>query len=125
MITNDKDTQLITEIVNLYFNGTYNGDAEQLKRAFHPDAHITGTLNDQICDWTLPKFIARVTDTPSSASKGEQYDKEILFIDRTDNAAMVKARVVIGGLLIFTDYITLLKINGQWVIRNKSFTTVF
>ena len=116
-----RDTQAITEMVNLYFNGTYYGNAEQLKRAFHSEARITGVLNDQMYDWTLTDFIKRVTTDPTAASKKDKYDKEILFIDQTNNAAMVKARVVVGDV-IFTDYITLLKINGQWLIRNKSFT---
>lgn len=120
--SNDHDTKLIREMVELYFKGTYQGDAEQLKRAFHPDAHITGSLNNQIYDWTLTDFINRVTTTASPATQGEKYDKEIIFLDKTNQAAMVKARVAVKDL-IFTDYITLLKINGQWLIRNKSFTT--
>jgi hypothetical protein len=116
------DTQLITKIVNLYFNGTYYGNPDQLNCAFHADAHITGNLNGKIYDWTLTDFIERVTAQPTSDKKGEKYDKEIIFMDITNNAAMVKARVAVGGL-VFTDYITLLKINDQWSIRNKGFTT--
>lgn len=121
MITNDSDIQQITEVVNWYFTGSYHGDVEQIKRAFHPEAHITGCINDQVYDWTLTDFITRVTTTPTSAQKNEPYDKKILFIDKTIDAAMVKAQVVVAGL-VFTDYITLLKINEQWCIRNKSFT---
>lgn len=122
MNSNDNDTREITEIVKLYFKGTYQGDAAQLKRAFHPDAHITGILNGEFFDWTLLDFIERITKEPSAESKDEKYDKEILSIDKTKDAAMVKARVIVGPY-IFIDYITLLKINGQWIIRNKSFTT--
>ncbi len=119
---NDNDTNVITEIVKLYFNGTYQGDAEQLKRAFHADAHITGILNGEYFDWTLSDFITRVTIIPAPNMQAEKYDKEIIFIDKTKNAALVKARVVVGPY-IFIDYIILLKINGRWIIRNKSFST--
>lgn len=119
--TDNNDKENITEIVNQYFNGTYKGDAEQLKRAFHTDAHITGVLNGEYFDWTLLDFLERVTKEPTASSKKEKYDKEILFIDITKEAAMVKARVAVGPY-IFIDYITLLKINGHWIIRNKSFT---
>ena len=118
----DNDTQHITEIVNLYFQGTYQGDADKLKRAFHADAHITGSLNGEIHDWTLTDFITRVSALPSAENKEEKYDKEIILIDRTNNAAIVKARVLVGNL-IFIDYITLLKTDGLWLIRNKSFTS--
>lgn len=123
MNSNDIDAREITEIVKLYFNGTYQGDAEQLKRAFHPDAHITGLLNGEFFDWTLLEFTERITKEESAQAKDEKYDKEILLIDKTKDAAMVKARVAVGPY-IFVDYITLLKINDHWIIRNKSFTTV-
>lgn len=121
MIDDNDDTKAITDIVNLYFNGTYQGDADQLTRAFHQDAHITGILNGDYYDWSLLDFIKRTTTEPTARSRNEKYDKEILSIDYSENAAMVKARVAVGPY-IFIDYITLLKIDGNWVIRNKSFT---
>lgn len=114
------ELQNINDVINLYFKGTYQGNADQLKKAFHPDARITGILNDQYYDWSLADFISRVTTKPTAENKHEQYNKEIVMIDITSHAAIVKARVVVGGL-IFTDYITLLKINNTWAIRNKSF----
>lgn len=118
----DQNEMMIKETVNLYFIGTYCGNAEQLKQAFHPEAHITGSLDGVIYDWKLAEFITRITNQPSPASLHEKYDKEILFLDKTGNAGMVKARVSVGNK-IFTDYITLLKIDKRWIIRNKSFST--
>lgn len=117
----DNDFEKITEIVTMYFKGTYHGNADLLYKAFHPNAHITGLINGEYFDWSLSDFITRATTSPSAANKGEKYDKEIISIDRTKNAAMVKSRVAVGELIFF-DYITLLKIDGQWIIRNKSFT---
>lgn len=119
MINNDFEK--IIENVTLYFKGTYHGNAEMLSKAFHPNARVTGIINNEIFDWSLSDFISRVTTSPSAANKGEKYDKEIISIDKTKNAAMVKSRVAVGELIFF-DYITLLKIDGQWIIRNKSFT---
>ncbi len=120
-INSEREYEHIIERVKLYFSGTYYGDVAQLQGAFHPDAHITGVFNETTCDWTLAQFIDRVTTAPTAADKGEKFDKEIISIDVTNNAALVKARVVAGDNC-FTDYITLLKIDGEWVIRNKSFT---
>jgi hypothetical protein len=121
MSANHNDAHLVADIVKLYFTGAYRGDENDLKHAFHPDTHITGILNNQYYDWTLAEFITRVTAKPTAAMKEEKYDKEILSIEITNNAAIVKARAAVGDI-IFTDYITLLKIEGQWVIRSKSFT---
>ena len=92
-----------------------------LTKAFHPNARVTGIINDEFVDWSLSDFINRVTTSPSAANKGEKYDKEIISIDKTKSTAIVKSRVVVGELIFF-DYITFFKIDGQWIIRNKSFT---
>lgn len=117
----NNDFEKIIETVTRYFKGTYHGDVEMLSKAFHPSARVTGIINDEIFDWSLSDFIARVTTSTSAANKGENYDKEIISIDKTKNAAIVKSRVVVGELIFF-DYITLLKIDDQWTIRNKCFT---
>jgi len=117
----NNDFEKIIESVTLYFKGTYHGNAEMLSKVFHPNARITGIMNDEIFDWSLSDFINRVTAFPTAENKNEKYDKKIISIDRTKNAAMVKARVAVGELIFF-DYITLLKIDDQWLIRNKSFT---
>ena len=121
MNTYTNDQQAINEIVDFYFKGTYEGNADLIRQVFHPAAHITGILQGQYYDWTLTDFIARVTQAPTPALKKEIYNKAIINMDCQGEAAMVKARVAVGNF-IFTDYITLLKIDGHWVIRNKSFT---
>jgi hypothetical protein len=110
----------ISAVIHLYFNGAYEGNADMLKQAFHPNAHITGILQGKYYEWTREEFIARVTQTPTAATKNEVYDKKIIYLDQQQDAAMVKAQVVAGNYA-FTDYITLLKINDQWIIKNKSF----
>jgi hypothetical protein len=115
------DFEKIEQIVNMYFNGTYQGDENLLRTAFHPKVRITGIIHDMVCDWSLDEFIEKVTISPTAENKGEIFDKEIITIDKTNHAGMVKCRVKVADL-IFHDYITLLKISGEWVIRNKSFT---
>ena len=122
MKSSSKDELLIRDVIQLYFTGTYTGNVDALKQAFHADARITGSIQGTIHEWTLKDFIARVTTKPTSAEKNEKFDKEILSIDITHDAAMVKTRVFAAGFT-FTDYIILLKYKNQWVIRYKSFTT--
>ena len=117
----DKDFEKIIEAVTMYFKGTYYGNSDLLHKSFHPDAGITGIINGEVFDWSLSDFITRVTAFPTAENRGEEYNKIIISIDKTKSAAMVKSRVAVGELIFF-DYITLLKINDQWVIRNKSFT---
>jgi hypothetical protein len=121
MLPLDIEIAAISKVINLYFLGTYHGDIKTLQKAYHPDAHITGVFNNTVVDWSLAEFITRVATKPTAAEKNEPYHKEIISVDYQGNAAMVKAQVTVNGML-FTDYITLLKIAEHWVIRNKSFT---
>lgn len=118
----EQDKKGITEAVHLYFTGTYDGDPQRVKQAFHPEARITGFINGEMVDWKLDDFIKRVTAHPNAREKNEEYNKQILAIDHTADTGVVKARVKVGELQ-FTDYIMLIKQNGKWIIRNKSFTT--
>lgn len=116
------EKELITQVINAYFKGTYYGDAQLLKNAFHPAARITGLFENNYCDWSLDEFITRVTIKPTASENNDPYNKKIIFLEITNNAAIAKATVTVNGVC-FTDFITLLKINEHWVIRNKSFTT--
>ncbi len=118
----DNDELAIRAVVNHYFRGTYEGNGELLRQAFYPEVRIIGNIEGKIVDWNLTEFIARVTAPPTAASKKEKYDKQIVMLDKTGDVAMVKARVAVGPFL-FTDYITLIKTDGRWWIRFKSFTT--
>lgn len=122
MIANSQDHQIITQIITQYFQATHNGDSEHLKQIFHPTARISGTINSEFHDWSIGEFINRVTSKPTAADKNDPYDKRILLIDRNEDAAIVIASVRICGIH-FTDYITLLKIDNSWFIKNKCFTT--
>jgi len=121
MTMGKKDEQQIRDVVKHYFEGSYHGDKARLLRAFHPDAHVVGNFDSNTVDWTRDEFITRATTNPTQSGRGEAYSKSILSIDSETDAAMVKAKVYAGGHY-FTDYITLLKIDGRWVIRHKSFT---
>ncbi len=117
----DSDDAAIRSVIKLYFMGTYHGNAEELKKAYHSDVQIFGSIGGKTIHWTLSDFIERVTQKPTAAEKHEKYEKEIVSVDRASDIAMVKARVSAGGLH-FTDFITLMKIGGRWWIRCKCFT---
>ncbi len=115
------DKQAIIEVVTKYFMGTFHGDKQQLQQAFHPEAIISGNLQGKNTTWSLAEFLLRVTTPPTAAEKKENYAKDIIWIDITNDCAVVKAQVMVGEFK-FTDYISLLKIEDCWGIRYKSFT---
>ena len=115
------DLDAIQRTIEDYFIGTHKADSARIQRVFHPDAKITGLFDGHYAEMTLEQFIARVQEAAASHDKNTAYDKAIIAIDQHHDIAMVKARVLVGDAY-FTDYITLLKIDVHWVIRQKSFT---
>lgn len=119
----EQEIQQIEAVVRLYFEGTYYNDRAKLTQAFHPEAHIAGNIAGTFFDETLTQFIDRLFSHPSQADLETPLRKRILSIDLTNDAATAKADVYVGDYH-FVDYITLLKLGGNWVIRHKSFTVI-
>ena len=113
------DREAITETVTLYFDGMMMRDKSKLQQAFIPEARLIGYRGE---DFTLTTF-----DTWAEAtSKGEVRDpathkNEIVSIRVQGNAASVETELYWPGIYYY-DFLTLMKINGQWKIVNKSWS---
>jgi CubicO group peptidase (beta-lactamase class C family) len=102
-----------------YIEGWYEGNAERMERALHPDLAkrivITSAQNGRS---RLEQMSAMglVQDTRRGGGKDIPKDKqikEVTILDKYENAASVK---VVAGSWI--DYMHLAKFNGRWVIVN-------
>ena len=101
-----------------YIEGWYEGNAERMERALHPELakRIVRTNQqgnsrlDQMGAMTLVQFTKRGggKNTPK-----EKQLKEVTVLDVYENAASVK--VVATDWI---DYLHMAKFNGQWVIVN-------
>ncbi len=67
----------------------------------------------------VDEWLKMVESRPIPAESGEPYDMQIVAIDVTGTAATVKVKDLYHGLR-FTDYLTLLKVDGNWMIVNKT-----
>ena len=113
----DVEEAAIRETVQAYFKGDLDRDVESLKRAFHPTAVLmTADAKGALAVLTQPDWHARVADTPDR----ERPTPAILEIDRAGHAAVAKTQLTFqhGS---FTDFLSLLKLNGRWTIVNKTY----
>ncbi|MBK6266063.1 nuclear transport factor 2 family protein [Marivirga sp. S37H4] len=112
------EMQQISETIMLYIDGTANGEPDKLKKAFHPDFNLYFvTAEDSLQVRSGERYISNVKE-------GEKVNRigRIISIDFENNAAIVKAEIVIPNWRIFTDYFLLLKYEGSWKIVHKSYT---
>ena len=112
----DVDTQQIREVIGVYFRGHATANADTMRAAFLPAAHIEGMRNGVFTSWTVDQYVAnfRGTPAPDEATRTRVIDA----VDRSGTAAMARATLK-HGATTFTDYFVLLKSEGKWLIANK------
>jgi hypothetical protein len=117
------DRQAIQATVQLYLDGLYEGDAEKLAASFHPTSALTYEADGKITILPRDEWLAAVRARPSPQSQGLSRQDEILTIDQSSpTAAFVKLKCAIPPRF-FTDYLSLLKVEGRWQVAQKVFAT--
>ena len=111
----------IIEFLETYFVMLYEGDADTMEKVFHPGAHISFVDNGEVTIAGRDVLKGRIASRQSSKDAGVAREDNILAIDFINaNYAMVKVNLVIVDRL-FTDYLSLIKNNGEWIIVSKTF----
>ncbi len=101
-----------------YIKGHETGDAEYMKKAFHTEGNLIFVRDGKYTTRSFAEYIAGMSGKP--AADESKRKRAIESIDVAGNAAI--ARIVLDYPTVkFIDYMTLLKINGEWKIVNKSF----
>ncbi len=101
-----------------YIEGTANGEIDRLKRAFHPDLNLYTVADDSLRVRNGQKYI-------ENFEPGKKYNRigRIVSIDYVNDAASAKIEVDMPGWKrLYTDYLLLLKYQGEWKIIHKSYT---
>jgi len=101
-----------------YFRGHATGQGEHFRKIFHPDSKLFAVRDGKYWQSTSEEYIARA---PGKAPADEAQRKRVIeSVDITGNAAMAKI-VLDYPQVKFTDYMSLLKVDGEWKIINKTF----
>ena len=113
--------QEITKLVQTYFDGLYECDTEKLATIFHPSSRLFANMDGEFVDWPREEWFEIVSKRVSPASKGEARHDRIVSIDMSDdNTAVVTCECAIHPRY-FTDYLSLIRVDGAWTIVSKSF----
>jgi hypothetical protein len=111
------EEQSIESVVHLYVDGMALAHAGALRKAFHPKASIIGNYEGKVEWLSLDEFIDAV-GSEGPGVNGSQTLIQIEAIDVTGDAATVKVVDEFAGMR-FSDYLSLLKIEGRWLIVAK------
>jgi putative lumazine-binding protein len=106
----------VREAVQHYLHGLKFNDVDSLKLAFYPEAKLFWVKKDkQLGQLTQEQWYKGFAP---SAGKEEKGDLQIAAVDITGNAASVKV-IEIYENSKYTDYLSLLKLDGGWKIVGK------
>ena len=103
-----------------YIKGHSTGDGEYMKKAFHTEGNLIFVRDGKITTRSFADYIAGFSGKP--AADEPQRKRSIESIDVVGNAATAKI-ILDYPTAKLTDYMSLLKINGEWKIVNKIFTS--
>ena len=101
-----------------YLRGHATGDPEFMRKAFHTEGSLIFIRDGKYTTRSFADYTAGMSGRP--APDEEKRKRWIESVDVAGNAAFGKI-VLDYPTVRFVDYMTLLKINGEWKIVNKSF----
>lgn len=120
----DQSYAEIAEALDLYFDGFYEGDIEKLKRIFHPQCHFYSAADGPLHDDDMPAIYDHVSTRVTPKDRNLPRQDRIFSIDVfSPEAALAKVQIAYGDKL-YTDYLTLLHLDGEWRIISKTYTYV-
>lgn len=110
----NEDEPAIRQVIQYYLDVTDKKDGEAIKRAFHPDTKLLSVGKNGLNQMSLEEWWARVSRIPGQVQRKSQ----VTVLEVSGLAAVVK--VDFGRS---KDYLSLLKVNGEWRIVNKTLST--
>lgn len=101
-----------------YIKGHATGDGEYMKKAFHSEGNLIFIRDGKFTTRSFADYIAGFTGKP--AADEDKRKRMIEAVDVSGNAAVGKIILDYPNVR-FVDYMSLLKVNGEWKIVTKIF----
>ncbi len=110
----------IEGVLQLYIEGTRDGDVTKLRAAFHDEAWMFGSLAGQRYDEPIEELF-KLSDGHPADVEGS-YEARIVAIEQVGDAATATVEEDgFWGTVSFTDFFTLVRSGDGWKIANKTF----
>jgi len=107
-----------------YFDGLFEGDSKKMREIFHPRCLLHSAPGGTYDASDLESYLKRVEGRPSPKSLGQRRFDTILSISATAEGAAFAALRTARAPRLYTDYLSLLRIEGRWWIVAKTFSWI-
>jgi hypothetical protein len=115
------DEAAIRQTVQYYFDGGKHRDSLTLRKAFHPEARMLFSRDGKLVVVPIGEYITRVGSERLKPGEVDSTERKVVSVDVVGDAAVAKIELKRPNALL-TDYMSLLKVDGRWLIVNKIFT---
>lgn len=114
-----QDIDEVTRVMESYIRGTREGDAELLRRIFHPEAMVAGWFGDDLLLRRPDGFIARAASTDA----GSNYRASIgsVFVIGRSASATIYEDSLWDGQSFVNQFHLIRDSEDQWIITAKLF----
>ena len=104
--------------VQRYFDGHATGSPSVMRRAFHESARLQFIRDGGYSVWSLDEYLAKLPGRP--ADDEAQRTRRIVAMWSDGNIASAEVELDYPAVR-FVDHLTMLLIDGEWLIVNKTF----
>ncbi|WP_223216413.1 nuclear transport factor 2 family protein [Rhizobium mesosinicum] len=111
------DYEQIISTIGHYLEGARLGKGDVMRPAFHSDATIFGYVGPDF--WAGP--IQSLYDWNDKNGPAPEIVSKVVAIDIVETIAVAKVESDNWTGYRFTDFFTLIKVDGEWKIMNKVF----
>jgi hypothetical protein len=101
-----------------YVRAHETGNAEFIRRAFSADAKIVGYMGGKLISWSTEEYAGRFSGKPANDEAQRKRSFELLNV--VGDAAVGKVTLEYPTVK-FSDFMSLIKIDGEWKIVSKAF----
>jgi len=111
----------VTNVISKYFDGLYNSDTSILADVFHPLAQYVCATEGDVLYYNMKEYFPIVDNRPSPASLNEKRHDRILSIEFAGPVTALARIECSIGAKFFTDFLSLIFVDGKWQIISKVF----
>lgn len=123
MKNGSEDSLAISQTLELYFKGIYEGNIAILKSTFNSGTLLFGDVNGEPYAKTLDEYLDGVKNRQSPKDSGKPFNGEIISIDVINSIAIAKVKVKMYAFN-YHEFLSFHKINNKWLIVNKMISDV-
>lgn len=119
----EDDRDQITKVIQTYFDGLYEADAAKLESIFLPTSALAEVKDGKLAVIPRDAWLDAVRTRVSAKSQGHERGDRILALEiNGPTMAYVKVNCQLPPRY-FVDQLSLLKLDGKWMIAQKVFQT--